>query len=188
MRISSKWSSVSVDGGRETFRYLMSGFTAITLGCLSFRYLISSCCAAGGAVAVNTMAGIWGNLDSSSEPIIENSFLNSPPLIIIKNKLFEFQKIIKTFYKPESSREDGTLPHFRTLLGRRNVTGQVKATNGFEAHKDFIFTVTRYMGYSIISKTDSKKSALNFNPLYSDEFSHTDKYIRMGLSTIFIKG
>ena len=68
------------------------------------------------------------------------------------------------------------------------MTGQVKATNDFEAHKDFIFTVTRYTGYSIISKTDSKKSALNFNPLYSDEFSHTDKYIRMGLSTIFIKG
>ena len=52
--------------------------------------------------------------------------------------------------------EDGTLPHFRTLLGRRNVTGQVKATNGFEAHKDFIFTVTGYMGFSIIGKTAKK--------------------------------
>ena len=86
MRILSKWFSVSVDGGRNSFRYLMfglSGFTAVTLGCFSFRDLISSCW---GAVGVNTMTGIWGNLDSSSVPIIENAFLNYLPLIIINTR------------------------------------------------------------------------------------------------------
>ena len=51
---------------------------------------------------------------------------------------------MKTFFKPESAREEGTLPNFKALLHRRNVNGQVKATNGFEAHKDFVITVTRY--------------------------------------------
>ena len=76
------------------------------------------------------MAGSCGNLDSSSVPLFENSFSKFSSLAN-NQEMFKFQKIIKTFYKAESLREDGTLPNFRALLGRRSVTEEVKAINGF---------------------------------------------------------
>ena len=54
-----------------------------------------------------------------------------------------FQKIINTFYIAETAREGGSLAHYRTVLHRTNVNGQVKA-NGYESHKDFLITVTRF--------------------------------------------
>ncbi|WAR09365.1 LOW QUALITY PROTEIN: hypothetical protein MAR_019323, partial [Mya arenaria] len=41
-----------------------------------------------------------------------------------------------------TAREAGSLANYRAVLHRTNVNGQVKA-NGYEAHKDFLLTVTR---------------------------------------------
>ncbi|XP_053398465.1 uncharacterized protein LOC128556828 [Mercenaria mercenaria] len=53
------------------------------------------------------------------------------------------EKIIKKFYSTECSREVGPLAHYRAVLHRTNVNGQVKS-GVYEFHKDFIFTVARY--------------------------------------------
>ncbi len=54
---------------------------------------------------------------------------------------------MKKFFNADSSRDPGTLSHFKALLRRTNVNGNVKATNGFESHRDFIFTVARWVHY-----------------------------------------
>ena len=61
-----------------------------------------------------------------------------------------FQKIIKTFYIPETAREEGSLAQYRAILHRTNVNCQVKA-NLYESHKDFLITVTRFVHlYAVI--------------------------------------
>ncbi|KAH3729457.1 hypothetical protein DPMN_055428 [Dreissena polymorpha] len=66
-------------------------------------------------------------------PVIEELFHVQQDLL---------EKIIKTFYIPETAREEGSLAQYRAILHRTNVNGQVKA-NGYESHKDFLITVTR---------------------------------------------
>ena len=56
-----------------------------------------------------------------------------------------FQKLVKKFYTAESSREEGTLANFKALLHRKNVNGQVKSSTGYEPHRDFVFSVVRYV-------------------------------------------
>ncbi|XP_052236745.1 uncharacterized protein LOC127848363 [Dreissena polymorpha] len=57
-------------------------------------------------------------------------------------EVYPMFKIFKTFYKTETAREAGSLANYRAVLHRTNVNGDVKA-NGYEAHKDFLITVTR---------------------------------------------
>lgn len=59
--------------------------------------------------------------------------------------IYEFilQKIVNHFFLSKSSREVGTLANYKAVLHRTNVNGQVKSTNGFEPHKDFVHTVAR---------------------------------------------
>lgn len=59
--------------------------------------------------------------------------------------IYEFilQKIVNHFFLSKSSREIGTLANYKAVLHRTNVNGQVKSTNGFEPHKDFVHTVAR---------------------------------------------
>ncbi|KAH3719422.1 hypothetical protein DPMN_062255 [Dreissena polymorpha] len=74
-------------------------------------------------------------------PVIEELFHVQQDLL---------EKIIKTFYIPETAREEGSLAQYRAILHRTNVNGQVKA-NGYESHKDFLITVTRFLHlYAVI--------------------------------------
>lgn len=56
---------------------------------------------------------------------------------------FILQKIVNHFFSSNSSREVGTLANYKAVLYRTNVNWQVKSTNGFEPHKDFVYTVAR---------------------------------------------
>ncbi|XP_053405618.1 uncharacterized protein LOC123556242 isoform X2 [Mercenaria mercenaria] len=68
------------------------------------------------------------------------------------SQVFPMFKIIKKFYSTESSREVGSLAHYRAVLHRTNVNGQVKS-GGYEAHKDFVFTVARAMVVELALET-----------------------------------
>ncbi|XP_052236206.1 uncharacterized protein LOC127847989 [Dreissena polymorpha] len=75
-------------------------------------------------------------------PVIEELFHVQQDLL---------EKIIKTFYIPETAREEGSLAQYRAILHRTNVNGQVKA-NGYESHKDFLITVTRALVIELACK------------------------------------
>lgn len=53
------------------------------------------------------------------------------------------QKIVNHSFSRKSLREVGTLANYKAVLHRINVNGQVKSTNGFDTHKDFVHTVAR---------------------------------------------
>lgn len=69
-------------------------------------------------------------------PVIEELFHIEQDLL---------EKIVNHFFSSKSSREVGTLANYKAVLHRTNVNGQVKSTNGFEPHKDFVHTVARAM-------------------------------------------